>query len=94
MALFLLLCIIQLFCATIAADRVTNASQNLTITAISARNGSSTLECWRLAAPFVVSSEAGITGGAFAQLGQAGNVSYGIIPPRYEGGLHNGPAIQ
>lgn len=65
---------------------MTHAPKTLIITAISAKNGASTIECWKLAAPFVVSSQAGVTGAAFAQLGSTGNTSYAVIPAKYDGG--------
>ncbi|KAL9032075.1 MAG: hypothetical protein Q9180_006712 [Flavoplaca navasiana] len=66
----------------------------LNVTAISAKNGVSTIECWRLAAPFRASSEAGVSGASLAQLGEAGNTSYTLIPPKFDGGLHNAPTVQ
>lgn len=54
----------------------------------------SILECWRLTAPLLESSVPGTSGAAFAQLGQGNATSYGLIPPRFDGGLHNAPAIQ
>ncbi|KAL8753728.1 MAG: hypothetical protein Q9184_005335 [Pyrenodesmia sp. 2 TL-2023] len=67
---------------------------HLIVTAISAKDGVSTIERWQLASPFQTSSEAGISGVSLAQLGQAGNASYAVIPPHFEGGLHNAPAVQ
>ncbi|KAI4088340.1 MAG: hypothetical protein LQ348_005228 [Seirophora lacunosa] len=67
---------------------------NLTVTAISAKNGVSTIERWQLESPFSTSSEAGVSGVSFAQLGKAGNASYAVIPPHFNGGLHNAPAMQ
>ncbi|KAL8652969.1 MAG: hypothetical protein Q9226_004035, partial [Calogaya cf. arnoldii] len=64
------------------------------ITAISAKNGASTIECWRLAAPFKSSTEAGVSGASFAQLGKAGSTSYALIPAKFDGGLHNAPIVQ
>ncbi|KAI4120562.1 MAG: hypothetical protein LQ338_006925 [Usnochroma carphineum] len=77
-----------------AADRSKSTPTYLSITAISAINGASTIECWRLTAPFKTSAEAGVSGASLAQLGKAGNVSYVVLPPRYNGGLHNAPAVQ
>ncbi len=94
MSLVLQFLLLQLFLAIMAANEVTAAPQNLQLTAISAKDGASTIECWELAAPFIVSSQTGVTGAAFAQLGKAGNVSYAIIPAKYNGGLHNAPQIQ
>lgn len=90
---FVLLQLCPTFIATIT-NKMTHAPKNLIITAISAKNGASTIECWKLAAPFVVSSQAGVTGAAFAQLGSTGNTSYAVIPAKYDGGLHNGPQAQ
>ena len=66
----------------------------LNITAISAANGRSTLECWQLSAPFVQSTQAGTSGAAIAQLGETGATSYTILPPQFDGGFHNAPAVQ
>ncbi|KAL8765464.1 MAG: hypothetical protein Q9194_006558, partial [Teloschistes cf. exilis] len=68
--------------------------KHLTITAISAKDGASTIECWKLDAPFAISSGAGVTGAAFTQLGTIENLSYAVIPPRFDGGLHNAPVVQ
>ncbi|KAL8786474.1 MAG: hypothetical protein Q9213_002790 [Squamulea squamosa] len=66
----------------------------LNLTAIGAKNGSSTIECWQLAAPLKVSNVAGVSGAAIAQLGQTGNTSYTLIPAKFDGGLHNAPTVQ
>lgn len=66
----------------------------LNITTIGAANGQSTLECWQLSAPFVQSSQAGTSGAVTAQLSEAGPMSYTLIPPQFDGGLHNAPAVQ
>ena len=69
--------------------------KTLNITTISANvRKESTLECWQLAAPLVSSTTAGTSGAVFAQLGEAGATSYGVIPPQFDGGLHNAPAVQ
>ena len=66
----------------------------LNITTIGAANGKSTLECWQLSAPLVTSSQPGTAGAAIAQLGETGATSYTLLPPQYDGGLHNAPAVQ
>lgn len=66
----------------------------LNITTIGAANGKSTLECWQLSAPLVPSSQPGTAGAAIAQLGETGATSYTLLPPHYDGGLHNAPAVQ
>ena len=66
----------------------------LNLTAISAKNGASTLECWQLTSPLTTSTQAGTSGAAFTQLGPTGNTSYAIIPAKFNGGLHNAPVVQ
>lgn len=66
----------------------------LNITTIGAAKGKSTLECWQLSAPLMQSSQPGTSGAAIAQLGETGATSYTLLPPQYDGGLHNAPAVQ
>ncbi|KAI0839542.1 hypothetical protein F5Y06DRAFT_295568 [Hypoxylon sp. FL0890] len=70
------------------------SSLKLNVTAISARGGSSTLECWQMDKPFDISSQPGTSGAAVATLSSASNLSYIIIPPNYDGRLHNAPHAQ
>lgn len=66
----------------------------LNLTALSASDGLSNLECWQLSAPFVVSHEAGTSGAAIEQLGDLANASFSVLPARFNGGLHRAPAVQ
>lgn len=52
------------------------------------------LECWQLDAPLLASAAAGTAGAVFAQLGETGATSWGLIPAGFNGGLHNAPAVQ
>lgn len=72
----------------------TPVPSHLNITTIAAANSKSTLECWQLSAPFVQSSSAGTSGALIAQLGETGATSYTILPPHFNGGFHNAPAVQ
>ena len=54
----------------------------------------STLECWQLDAPLLASAAAGTAGAVFAQLGETGATSWGLVPAGFNGGLHNAPAVQ
>ncbi|CZT22439.1 uncharacterized protein RCC_08309 [Ramularia collo-cygni] len=65
----------------------------LNITAITATNGASILECWRLD-NFTVSTVPGTVGALSVFFGQASNVSYTVIPPRTNAGLHRAPTAQ
>jgi hypothetical protein len=66
----------------------------LNITALSAQNGSSVLECWQILPGFSTSSQAGTTGASILQLGNVANMSYSVIPPQFNAGLHNAPTTQ
>jgi len=72
-------------------SNVTTPSLNLT--AISASNGASVLECWQLPG-FVSSSVAGTVGALNLFLGDLSNATYTVIPSRFDGGVHNAPAPQ
>ncbi|KAI0121012.1 hypothetical protein BJ170DRAFT_645973 [Xylariales sp. AK1849] len=84
--------ILALAILTILIPSVT--ALNLNVTAIATNNGGSTLECWQLGSPFTQSSQAGTSGTAFALLSEVANVSYVVIPPNFDGGLHNAPYHQ
>ncbi|KAL8936028.1 MAG: hypothetical protein Q9216_005142 [Gyalolechia sp. 2 TL-2023] len=71
-----------------------SSSDHLDITAITARNGISVLERWRLASPFTTSAEAGVSGASFASLGNTEKATYVTIPPHFDGGLHHAPTVQ
>ncbi|SMQ51075.1 unnamed protein product [Zymoseptoria tritici ST99CH_3D7] len=62
-------------------------------TSITASNNVSTLECWGLE-NFAVSTTPGTVGALSVYLGEASNVSYTVIPPRTNAGLHRAPAAQ
>ncbi|KAI5921250.1 hypothetical protein F4810DRAFT_722721 [Camillea tinctor] len=70
------------------------ASISLNFTAIGAHDGSSTLECWQMEAPFDVSASSGTVGEATAKLGNVANITYGVLPPSVPGALHNAPHNQ
>jgi hypothetical protein len=53
----------------------------------------SALECWRFATPLIDSSEPGIAGSLRFNF-NASSASYTIIPPRFNGSLHNSPTPQ
>ena len=80
--------------SVLALPNASPIPSRLNITTIGAANGKSTLECWQLSAPLVKSSQPGTAGAAIAQLGETGATSYTLLPPQYDGGLHNAPAVQ
>jgi len=65
----------------------------LNLTAISAVNGQSVLECWQIP-EFAASASAGTVGALNLFLGDGSNATYTVIPPRFNGGVHNAPAVQ
>jgi len=94
-ALTFLLFHFQLFLQATVSAAAPPAPKTLNITTISANaQKESTLECWQLTAPFIASAAAGTSGAAFAQLGETGATSYGLIPAQFDGGLHNAPVVQ
>jgi len=66
-----------------------NSSIPLNVTAISGKNGASTLECWQLK-----SVAAGYASAANFPLGQVTNATFSIIPPRTYVGLRQAPQVQ
>jgi hypothetical protein len=66
----------------------------LNITALSAQNGVSVLECWQLSPGFTTSSQSGTAGASILQLGNVANMSYSVLPPGFNAGLHNAPTEQ
>lgn len=93
---FILLLLNLKFLLQITTTAATAASpKTLNITAIAANaQKESVIECWQLTAPFITSAAAGISGASFAQLGETGATSYGLIPAEFNGGLHNAPVVQ
>jgi hypothetical protein len=66
----------------------------LNITAISAQNGVSVFECWQILPAFTTSTQAGTAGASILQLGNLANMSYSVLPPGFNAGLHNAPNTQ
>lgn len=67
---------------------------NLNITALSAANNASTLECWQMETPFAISTQQGTAGSAQLQLGNVSTISYSVLPAQFDAGLHTAPANQ
>jgi hypothetical protein len=66
----------------------------LNITALWAENGVSVLQCWQILPGFTTSSQSGTIGASILQLGALSNMSYSVIPPGFNAGLHNAPTEQ
>lgn len=78
---------ISILAALIGASK----SLQLNVTAISARDGSSTFECWQVGHPF---TRLGAPGRVDAMLGGVSTVSYGVRPANHDAGVHNAPGNQ
>lgn len=77
--------------STVAAT----SPSTLNVTVLGAQNNHSTLECWALDPGFKQSSTPGTSGSEALSLGFVnGNASFSILPARFDGGLHNAPALQ
>jgi hypothetical protein len=76
-----------------ASNAQSSVPPALNLTAISASNGKSILECWALPG-FVASARAGTVGALNLFLRDLANATYTVIPPQFNGGLHNTPAPQ
>ncbi|KAF2794209.1 hypothetical protein K505DRAFT_242706 [Melanomma pulvis-pyrius CBS 109.77] len=66
----------------------------LTATAIVTKNNNSAFECWQLTEPFRRSAVPGVSGTQVVTLSNNSNLAYVILPPRFDGGIHNAPAPQ
>lgn len=70
-------------------------STYLTATAVvtNAQNRSA-FECWQFSTPLASSSQAGTSGVATFAFTNISTAVYTILPPRYNGGVHNAPVPQ
>ena len=66
----------------------------LELTTLVTKNGASAFECWRLADAFTTSTGAGTAGARTLLIDNLANATYTVIPPRFEGGVHNAPHAQ
>lgn len=66
----------------------------LYITAISAVDTASVLQCWRIDEPFIASRQKGIVGASVMQLAANSTTSLVTIPSKFDGGMHVAPALQ
>ncbi|KAJ4983627.1 small secreted protein [Stagonosporopsis vannaccii] len=71
----------------------TNATY-LTAPALVTVDNRTVIQCWRLTSPFVTSSTPGTVGAQAAVVGNATNLAYTVLPPRFNGGLHTAPVPQ
>ena len=75
------------------ADAITPITA-FNLTAISAVNDASVLECWQITLPLTISQAPGTKGAAVQQLGNLSNMTWSSIPGGYPGSPHPAPAVQ
>ncbi len=75
------------------ANSTVNAITAFNLTAISAVNGTSILQCWQITLPLGVSETAGIQGAAVQQLGNVSSMTWGSLPAGYPGIPHPAPFV-
>ena len=73
---------------------ILSETKHLNISASAAANATSILQCWKLAAPFFVSTQSGTVGSMVLQLGNLEKASYSIIPAGINNGYHTAPTPQ
>ncbi|KAI1466796.1 uncharacterized protein F4812DRAFT_67217 [Daldinia caldariorum] len=84
-----LLFLSYLSASPLLSSQSSQPASSINLTALSARNSISVLECWQLALPSTRAS-----GFDVLQMGDTANASYYIMPPRFDSGRHPGPARQ
>lgn len=87
----LLGCLVTLLtCASAQLD----VPNTLNITALTGRNNVTVLECWQLTAELAPATIPGRVGSLALPIGNVSNAVYGVLPARFNGGLHNAPRKQ
>lgn len=76
-----------------AAQLSVQTTPSLNVTAIASKDGASTIECWQIPG-FKASADKGTIGSLSLFLGDTVNATYTVLPPRFDGGVHNAPVNQ
>jgi hypothetical protein len=79
---------------SLAAAHADGNAIYLVAPALVTKNNQTVVECWKLIAPFKRSSTPGVNGAQVATISNITDLAYSILPPRYDGGLHNAPVPQ
>lgn len=78
-----------------AAQLTTSNTTSLTATAlVTDANNNTAFQCWQLTEPFKTSSTPGQVGTKALTIGDSTNLAYTVLPPRFDGGIHNAPEPQ
>jgi hypothetical protein len=83
-----------IFSASFAAAQADVNTTYLIAPALVTKNNQTVIQCWKLNSPFKRSSVPGVSGAQVATLSNNTNLAYSILPPRFDGGLHNAPLPQ
>ncbi|QDS68352.1 hypothetical protein FKW77_010718 [Venturia effusa] len=89
----LLLPLLSTFSNPTSAQLTLQTTPSLNVTAIASRDGASVIECWQIPG-FKASADKGTIGSLSLFLGDVANATYTVLPPRFDGGVHNAPANQ
>lgn len=76
-----------------AAQLSVQTTPSLNVTAIASNDGASAIECWQIPG-FKASADKGTIGSLSLFLGETANATYTVLPPRFDGGIHNAPVNQ
>jgi hypothetical protein len=76
------------------ATPMANDTQFLQLSAVVTKNNNSVIECWQLSDAFVTSAGAGTVGALSLNIENLANATYTVLPPFFEGGVHNSPHPQ
>jgi hypothetical protein len=80
--------------SALAQSTILNATYLTAPALITTPQNTTTIQCWRLTAPFTRSARPGIIGAQTLSVANVTDISYIITPPRFDGGLHNAPVAQ
>lgn len=78
----------------IAQSPPTNTTYLTAPALVTSADNSTIFQCWRLMTPFKQSGTPGVKGATSAIVANFTTYAYTIIPPRFDGGLHNAPVPQ
>ena len=82
-------CVLTLLTALLFTATGRSTASHLHLTALITKpNGAAAFECWRVSQPF---RDYPTVGSAISGLADVSNVSYVVLPPRSEEGLHKPP---
>lgn len=86
--------ITSLIPVTLALPSPSNTTYLIAPALVTDATNNTVIQCWRIPHPFIKSTASGISGAQVLALANITNLAYTILPPRFNGGLHNAPVPQ